>query len=339
MKQQGFGFEIKWEEGDKIGSMPITEGAVKALKKQMGKHPEEYIKEYIGNDQLYKKIRKAYKEAEDKAIPKDLECDYCKGISTKEEDKACMRFYLQMGVTYNLAATEFVNTVERNKHLYKNKKFLRRLTACFIQCFYFYEGTGMVWFDLPKLQKMCLSEGFLSISEQFRQSDILQNLVQINDTLDHINTSLVRDELNGGHDPNLYVIQKKFFEDKMTYYEKKLKLIKEKQNTCSNTLNKSNGRPNRTDIAFYAYYLSEVKESFVKAHFPSVKAYKELGDQFSTNYKNIQVKYNAISADRSERLKPNHIKNIEYVTHEMLKDNPKAQKLALDELKIAKLNR
>ena len=97
-------------------------------------------------------------------------------------------------------------------------------------------------------------------------------------------------------------------------------------------------RPNRTDIAYYIQYMSETKSLKLENPFPSDKAWKEIGDMFQKNWKNIQQAYNTISLNREERLKPSKIKNIEFVIKELLPSQDKALKLAKDELNMAKLN-
>lgn len=343
MIEQGFGFSIKWEEGDKITSMPITADAMEYLNGIFGKSPEEYIKEYINDSELYNKVKKAYDEAEKKAIPKDLDCKFCKGESINSDDKACNRYYFQMGITYSLASTEFVNIVERNKHLYNDKKFLRKLTAGFISCFYFYEGKGVVWFDLPKLQNICLSQGFLSISETLRQSDIFQTLVKLNDTLDSINTSLVCDQLKGTYDPNMLIVQKKFFEDKMTYFERKLKIIqiqKENNKKVRNKESIEDQKPSVPEYALYYYYMQKAKdlphfENHIHGKLGAIEELIENGE-IETSAKYFQIEYNKIANYRTNRIAINKIKSIEYVIDKMLIDYPNAKKLAIEELELAK---
>ncbi len=100
----------------------------------------------------------------------------------------------------------------------------------------------------------------------------------------------------------------------------------------------NNNRPNRTDIAYFIYYLKETKELKLENSFPSDKAWTEIGNLHKKNSKNIQQVYNSISNKVEERLNKSKINNIKYVIYNMLNDFPKAQKLAKDELKLAELN-
>lgn len=95
---------------------------------------------------------------------------------------------------------------------------------------------------------------------------------------------------------------------------------------------------NRTDIAYYVYYMKETKSLKLENPFPSEKAWKEIGELFQKNWKNVQKVYNSISGNREERLKASKIKNIEHVIKELLPNHDKALKLAKDELNMAKLN-
>lgn len=97
-------------------------------------------------------------------------------------------------------------------------------------------------------------------------------------------------------------------------------------------------KANRTDIAFYCYYTSETKTLKLENVFPSLKAWEEIGKIFNKNAKNIQTTYNIIAYNKEDRLKKTKIKNIEFVIQNLLSDKPEAKKLALNELKEAKLN-
>ncbi len=104
----------------------------------------------------------------------------------------------------------------------------------------------------------------------------------------------------------------------------------------SKSTNKNNA--NRTDIAYCIYYLCETKSLELNSIFPSDKAWKEIGENYNKNSKNIQQIYNLISHKRDERLKKSKRKNIKYVINNMLEGKEEALKLAKDELKLAQLN-
>jgi len=103
----------------------------------------------------------------------------------------------------------------------------------------------------------------------------------------------------------------------------------------SNSRETNQTRPNRSDIAYFCYYTSQTKSLKTNNPFPSDKAWNEVGELFSKNSKNIQKAYNTIVNNREERLKKTKVNNIHYVIENMLKEYPKALKLAKDELKLA----
>ena len=84
--------------------------------------------------------------------------------------------------------------------------------------------------------------------------------------------------------------------------------------------------------------MNETKSLKLENPFPSEKAWKEIGDTFKKNWKNIQQVYNTICSNPHERLKCTRIKNIEHVINELLINHENALKLAKDELNMAKLN-
>jgi len=126
---------------------------------------------------------------------------------------------------------------------------------------------------------------------------------------------------------------KKWFKTEKVFIKEITPYIKNNENTT----NGNNGRPNRTDIAYYCYYTSETKTLDITNSFPSDLAWTEIGNNFSKNSKNIQKLYNTIFSNKDERLKKSRIKTIEFVIKNMIIDNSKALNLAKDELKLAKL--
>ena len=115
------------------------------------------------------------------------------------------------------------------------------------------------------------------------------------------------------------------------------KFIKEIAPLLSNKSSES-ARPNRTDIAYYCYYMNETNALELGHPFPSVKAWQDIAKDFERHYKNIQLVYNKISKKREERLKPNRAENINFVISSMLGNNSAAIELAKYELKLSLLN-
>lgn len=107
------------------------------------------------------------------------------------------------------------------------------------------------------------------------------------------------------------------------------------RNNKSKVILCSNGviqKPNRTDIAYYIYYVSTKNYKVLEADFPTVQGYKELGELYNINWTNIQKKYLEILKDRDMRIQFSRKKNIEFVIDNMLKDYPEAMKIAKSEL-------
>lgn len=125
---------------------------------------------------------------------------------------------------------------------------------------------------------------------------------------------------------------KKWFKEEKKFIQEITPLLKDKSPTMKDS------ELNRTDIAYYVYYMDETKSLNLNNPFPSDSAWKEIGELFQKNWKNIQQVYNIICSDREERLKPTRIRNIERIINKLLPNHDKALKLAKDELNVAKLN-
>jgi|26BtaG_2_1085354.scaffolds.fasta_scaffold00262_2 hypothetical protein len=83
------------------------------------------------------------------------------------------------------------------------------------------------------------------------------------------------------------------------------------------------------EVAYYAYYMCEAKESFVSVDFPSQLAWAELSKTFRVNAKNIQLSYNQISRYRDIRLGKGRGKKIQKVMKHL---HPKALTFAESDL-------
>lgn len=107
----------------------------------------------------------------------------------------------------------------------------------------------------------------------------------------------------------------------------------ERLNSPNNSgIKNSNQRPNRTDLAYFIYYLDETKYKILHSPFPSELAWKELESTYRKNWKNIQTMYLKIHREREERLRASRKGNIQYLIDNMLKEYPKALELAKTEL-------
>lgn len=338
MDRKNIGFKLIIPEGEKLTSVKMSNEAFEQVKQLFGKTPNEYISEFINDEKLENDLFNELDRCIKNAIPKDLDCEFCKSKDPKEGEKACDRYTLQMNITYNLVASEFIRIVNYNMHLFEDKKYLRRLTGHFFSCFTFYEGLGQISFDLDKLSKHIISEGFSSINEVFMKSDTLTNLKITNNTLNELELEHTNIQLFEEEDLNFIKAQKSFFEGKKDYFQTNF-LIEKEEKELQKSLPKdpNESRPTSTDLAFYVYYLSETKYEVSSEVFPSEKAWKEIGEKYSKSWKNIQLKFNSISK-KEERISKNNGRIISYIIQNLLPEFPLAQKLAEDELTLSKLS-
>ena len=96
-------------------------------------------------------------------------------------------------------------------------------------------------------------------------------------------------------------------------------------------------KANIPQLVLFYYYRHESKElpRFDKHSKGVLKAIEELivNDSIDTSAKYFQLQYNKIANYKSNRIANNKIKAIEFVANTLLIDFPKAQKIALEELK------
>ena len=333
------GFKIDLPPNAKLTSIKLPEEVLKQLGLNAEhKSASDYLKEFLGSEALFNDFNQQVAELKTKSLPENLECDFCSGKSTLPEDKACTKYYMQMDFTLFVATTEFAQIVLNNKHIFKNdSNAYQRLAKHFINSLRFIKGEGFLWLDLAELIKLILSEGFITLSKEFASSDKLQSLQIINNTIDDLNSKELYNEMHKRADKDFIPFQRKFFTDKQAYLKENLQL-EELQFTKQKPQHKhtDDPRPDRTDIALFAYYMNETGNTITSERFPSVKAWKEIGSKYNRNYKNIQQKYNEIRIPNN-RITQRNCGSIQYVIDNMLNDFLNAKSLALDELKLAKL--
>ncbi len=320
--------------GDKIVKKKLkfkTEELKEQFFQSLGMQPIDYIEMIVGKNRLEELEGDIHQRMKD-ALPEFEGCLFCAGKSEDNEDKMCKPYRLQMEMTYIMAAQEFMNTIIANNHVFKEAQHKKDLVEMFYQSFVFQSGKGVLLFDVYSFVRNLLRKGFYALTEKFNNSPVLTSLSEVNNSLDSINTRIMERELSGRESSYFLNLQKKFYEDKQNslktrhYIEKEQNLI----NSVNQNSTTTSARPTRTDIAYYAYYLSSTKTKFLDCDFPSVQAWSELSTKFNKNAKNIQLKYNEIAFDEVKRLK--NKKSIEYVKDFMLKEYPKAQELANNDL-------
>jgi hypothetical protein len=167
----------------------------------------------------------------------------------------------------------------------------------------------------------------------------LNYLKGINSSINVLGEEKIHNELYKKQDLNFIDLQMRFLENKRKYLKEKLALAEKEEASVNykKIRDGNNIRPNRTDLAYFFYYLSQTNTRVTENVFPSLAAYEEIGAMFEKNPKNIQKAYNSIVANHSLRLKKRRDNNLGYVIEHMLPSYSEALNLAKDELKIAQL--
>lgn len=323
MNKQGRDCHINLQDSKKIVDKSFTK-----------KNHLYYLEQFLGSEKEFDKQANIIKFKGEKAVPKNVKenCRFCKGEGTDISDDTCAKYILQMEMSFFVAVSEFVTLILKNKLIYNDKPNLKKLTLQFLDCLYFIENEGLLFFDFDKIWRYTLNSGLLTITEILSNYEPLQAFKIANEALNGISDTELRNRLLLKKDKSFLKLQKEFLEDRKQYYYNKYLIEKDKGNIKKESNNK---RPNRTDIAYYCYYANETKTLNINNIFPSDKAWTEIGELFDKNSKNIQSMYNDIVRDRSYRLKSSKRNNIKYVINNMLDNNERAKKLAKDELKIA----
>lgn len=304
--------------------------------------PEYFLAKFIGEENFYR-AEKAMKKALENSLPKGIEenCKWCQGKSKEESDKACKKYEVQSFITFKLMAIEFVNVIRSNRYVYNNKELRFKLTEEFFKSMIYYNGKGVMAVDMGRLMGKVLELGLLSINQMFLQTKVLtKNLRMINHSLHALNRDSLPYRVKGVEIPEFITKQQDFFKEQQEFYKEEQRLNREETLEKAKIINISSNkpRPNRTDIAYFCYYTSESKELATENRFPSKKAWGEIAELFGKDSTNIQKAYNLIYGNKDERLKESKSTNLDYVVKNMLDEYPEAKKLALEELKLVKIN-
>lgn len=347
MGRKHIGIEFDKPEGAKITKVKLDEKAYKALVPEEKNDYIHFLTKFIGGKKNYKIARNAFTEAMEKSLPEDIEkkCRYCKGLTKDTGEKRCAFYYYQMETTFFLAGQEFVQLIIDNYHIFKGSAYLQKLTVKFFDSFVFIKGRGVTYFDLDKITRETLNAGFLSISMIFSNSEVLQNLKGINNTLDDLNQKSLENKTLQNEDEEYLELQKEFFEKKRQFFKEKLFIDKEEALKTSNVKPKTGKTPKDKEkvsipkTVLYYYYLQTASYFPYFENHPDGKvgAIKSLliEDKIDTTPKYFQMKYNEIANHTTNRISKKQESNISYVANNMLEDYPKAKKIALSEHKLA----
>lgn len=336
MNKAGIGVEIELKENGKLKAVPLSKEAGEKLKKMFGKSPQEYLEEYIDDKEAYSKFDEDYKRLKTECLPENLDCAFCKELSTLDEDKACGKYYLQMDITFHLCADYFVYIVKKNSQIFTDKKSLKILAGHFLKNFHFLKGRGVLWFDSFNFQRNMLEEGFIELSMKFNNMPINDAIRTINDTKEVIEIRQTLDKLYERADPNFLALQRRFFKTKLNHYLTKQKIQEIEKNSVENCKvnNENSTETTRLHIALFAYYTHKGGyKLYPELSFPSVKFWEKIASDYGRHFKQIQLHYNKINKTEN-RLSFDKEKAIRYVAEEMLNEYPKAKALAFDELKL-----
>ncbi|MBC8755972.1 hypothetical protein H2O64_14940 [Kordia sp. YSTF-M3] len=319
----------------------VGEELFKPYKKANQKGVNEWLKEFLLTEQNYKDFKKEFEELKIKSFPENIEkgCAFCRGEKKGEGEKNCENHHVQIDTTFSFFAYKFVNIVLSNTHIYNSKKELYKLTKKFYECFYFFKGKGVVYFDLDSLIKHCLNAGFLSISEHLKSIELIEGIEIINYTLDTLDQEEIENDIYEREDYNFVMLQKKFLLNKHNSIMRDIEYKKiEKEVLKSKKTDDS--KITIPHYALYYYYLQESDYIDYFENHPQGKLYaiEELieNDSIKTTKNYFQKVYNKFRHYKTNRIAHNQVANISFVVNTMLSDYPKAKELALLELKEAK---
>lgn len=342
MRQKIIGFELEKVDRERLVSIKMPKEMKEYFK--IGQKPDwqKFLEYCLASEKNYQKAEKAVKKAMKEALPENVSegCKYCKEDSDNELDKNCSHYYSQMNISYLFAVDAFCNIINQNPHIKSSRKILQELTVKFYNCLKFVKGQGIMYFDLDEISRHCLYAGFLSLSRTFSNSPPLQNLSTINNTLNDLESKEVENELYEKEDENYISIQKKFFQKEQRYYKEKIYLSEKSLPNKEAPKNLKSGGASIPQYALYYIYLQESGDFGYFENHPNgkLKAIEELIEKegINTTTKYFQKVYNNLTHYKTNRVAKKQVANIYFVANTMLKDLPKAQKIALAELKDAK---
>jgi hypothetical protein len=233
-----FGMEIANPERVRIYEAKLSPETIEALgfnKKQ--KNHFNYLTEYIGVKE-FSKIFLLFKETIIESIPEE-EKQKCRVCSLHESEngneKLCT--VLQRGgeITMLLASWEFINLIESNRKIFRDKKQVAKLTRNFFGCFRFYQGR--VFFELEEMKSFLIAEGLRNIKNDLEQHPLLKSIEIINDSLNVLEEQHIYFKLKNKYKNPYIKTQIKWFREQERFYDKKALLQEKYDNspTSSNT--------------------------------------------------------------------------------------------------------
>lgn len=347
MNKSKIGFELVLNKKEKIKVLKSEKSSFATEYKKFisQKNYKDYIKEFLGSDKNYEIVKKAMDIAMEQALPEETRernVDYVNYSNKDFEEKNQLRLesFLQMHITYAVAAIEFINIVIENKSVYNDKGILQRLTVDFFKCFTVIEGEGKMFFDLEKMSRLCLLSGFTSISKMLAKSEKLEAFKITNKSLHSLKGDKLHNEISSKEDNCFIDFQIKYFEKEKEFYEAEV-LIEERGRLKSRKQTSEKKKPSIVEYVLFYYYLQATRylpyfENHASGKLAGIKNVLKQGN-IKTSPKYFQIAYNKIANHTTNRIAKNQEGKISFVANHMLEDYPKAKELALSELKEAKL--
>ncbi len=339
MKQKIIGIELEKVDRDRLITIKMSDEMKEYFK--VGQKPDwqKFMEYCLGSEKNYNIAYKSITRAMEIALPEYVLEDSNK-YSSDELDYNRSHYYSQMRISYLFAVEAFCSIINQNPHIKSSRKILQELTIKFLKCLKFVKGHGLMYFDLDEISRHCLYAGFLSLSRTFSNSSPLQNLSTINNTLNDIDSKEIENELYYKEDENYISIQKKFFQKEQRYYKEKIFLSENSLPKKEATKSLNSRKVTIPQYALYYIYLQESGDFGYFENHPEgkLKAIEELiqKEGINTSTKYFQKVYNSLIHYKTNRVARNQVANIKFVANTMLKDLPKAQNIALSELKEAK---
>lgn len=219
MKQ--IGIRIENIENVKTNTIQLPKGTLSSLDKKFGKTPSDYLIKYLGSDELYDEIFTKFSQYLHATLPTKVKapCLYCNGNSENESDKRCATYSVEANMNLFFASREFVSVIENNKLLINKPKDIKELTLKFFECFLF--NNGRVIFNIDRMTIYCLKVGFKTLSQIFDNNEPLNNMSNIVDALDDLNSQFLEFKMFNDEIPIHLEPQIDFFNNKLNTYKTK----------------------------------------------------------------------------------------------------------------------
>ncbi len=240
-------FRIKNINDISIQTIQLSEETQEALGiNKNEKVASDYLKEYTGV-KIFEELESIFYDTLEKSKSDSFrkQCKYCtsKEIKLNESDKLCTKYHYEIQLNRFMAEREFIGIVERNKHLFKDKKQLTRLTIAFYECYLFQDYR--LYFNVDKLSIITLKEGLYSISDILEKSEYFQRMKLINEARHDLEMRNLNYKIDTGKENEKLSIQLDFFKSKEKYYEKKKKIddVNDGEQDKENDLNENSYYP------------------------------------------------------------------------------------------------